>query len=148
MHGKCSSMFPSLFILCRTRRVCTRCNCLMPRDELCPVVGCCLATAKLISVLRRVLGGPSSFVPFVYQDVWILTWAIFPVVMKQRCISTHLHIYILLCNSASLCLNFLLDARHENQHLHMCERSSVWGTPPLLPLYSDICLFTHHLHWV
>lgn len=53
--------------------------------------------------------------------------------MKQRCISTHLHISILLCNSAPLRLNFLLDACRESAHLHMRKRSSVWGTPPHPP---------------
>lgn len=51
--------------------------------------------------------------------------------MKQCCISSHLHISILLCNSASLYLNFLLDVVHEYDHLHMSKRSSVWGKPSL-----------------
>lgn len=51
--------------------------------------------------------------------------------MKHRCISTHLHIFIPLCISASLCLNFLLDACYENSHLHMSKRSSM--CPPNTP---------------
>lgn len=49
---------------------------------------------------------------FVYKVVWILSRAIFPVIMKQQCIATHLHIYILHCNLASA-LNFLPHASRE-----------------------------------
>lgn len=53
--------------------------------------------------------------------------------MKQRCISSHLHISIQLCNSSSLCLNFLLDACHENFHLHMRKKVFSLGNPSLSP---------------
>lgn len=45
--------------------------------------------------------GTTSYqrVPFyVYKVFWILSRAIFPIIMKQQCIARHLHIYILHCN--------------------------------------------------
>lgn len=56
--------------------------------------------------------------------------------MKQRRISTHLHISIALSNSPSLCLNFLLNAGRENCYLHTHGRSSARGAPPPPPLLS------------
>lgn len=73
--------------------------------------------------------------------------------MKQRCISTHLHISILLCNSASLCLNFLQAACHENYHLHTRKKVLSLGNPSSFPsvfrylfIYSSFALGVNNIN--
>ena len=106
----------------------------MPRDEICPRSWTLSGECKDHQCSVPVLGGnASSFVSFVYQDVWILTQSIFAIVMKRRCVSTHLYISILPHNSASLCLNFLLDACHESYHLHKRKKVLSLGNPSSSP---------------
>lgn len=73
--------------------------------------------------------------------------------MKQRSISTHLHISILLCDSASFCLNFLLDACHEKYHLHMRKKVFSLGNPSPSPsvfrylfVYSSFALGVNNIN--
>lgn len=73
--------------------------------------------------------------------------------MKQRCISTHLHISILLCDSSSLCLNFLLDAGHESYYLHMRKKVFSLGNPSSSPsvfrylfVYSSFALRVNNIN--